>query len=228
MQVSSRFQQVATAVKFVAFLAVVVAALAVAHPGCHCRRRARTAASVAGLIVALQAVVITYGGWQSALYFSEEDRDPTRNIPRAMIGGVASVIVVYLLVNLALLSVLPIADLAQSTLPAADARADAHRRARRTDHHDPVARLSAADAERDPDDRHAHPVRDGTRRSAVAKRRLLSSAGGTPTVATLMTTAVAVVLITTGTFQRLVAITAFFLARQLRRLLPGADRAPAA
>ena len=37
-------------------------------------------------------------------------------------------------------------------------------------------------------------------------------AGGTPTIATLVTTAVAVVLIASGTFQRLVAITAFFLA----------------
>src|SRR5207249_10664961 len=70
---------------------------------------------------ALQSVVITYGGWQSGLYFAEEDRDPDRNMPRSMSGGVAAVIVVYLLVNLALLSVLPIADLSRSTLPAADA-----------------------------------------------------------------------------------------------------------
>src|SRR5262249_56855136 len=42
-------------------------------------------------------------------------------LPRSMIGGVAAVIVVYLLVNLALLAVLPVPDLARSTLPAADA-----------------------------------------------------------------------------------------------------------
>ena len=108
-------------VKFVAFLALVVAAFLVA-PASPPRRPPQPAtASIAGLIVALQAVVITYGGWQSALYFSEEDRDPERNIPRSMIGGVAAVIVVYLLVNIALLWVLPIGDLARSTLPAADA-----------------------------------------------------------------------------------------------------------
>ena len=78
-------------------------------------------ASLAGLVVALQSVVITYGGWQSALYFTEEDRDPRRNLPRSMIGGVAAVIVVYLPVNVALLWVLPVPDLARSTLPAADA-----------------------------------------------------------------------------------------------------------
>ena len=33
------------------------------------RIRASQAPSLSGLIVALQSVVITYGGWQSALYF---------------------------------------------------------------------------------------------------------------------------------------------------------------
>ena len=56
-----------------------------------------------GLVIALQAIVITYGGWQSPLYFIEEDRDPARNLPRTMIGGVLSVIGIYLLVNIALL-----------------------------------------------------------------------------------------------------------------------------
>src|SRR5438093_1543176 len=121
LRVSSRFQEIATVVKFGAFLTVVVAAMVFA-PGFPAESGlASQAPSLSGLIVALQSVVITYGGWQSAMYFSEEDRDPDRNLPRSMIGGVASVIVVYLLVNVALLSVLPIEDLARSTLPAADA-----------------------------------------------------------------------------------------------------------
>jgi len=28
------------------------------------------------LVVALQAVIVTYDGWYSAIYFMEEDRDP--------------------------------------------------------------------------------------------------------------------------------------------------------
>src|SRR5438477_349244 len=117
LRVSSRFQEITTVVKCGAFLILVVAAMAFA-PGIPsgARLTAQTP-SMSALVVALQSVVITYGGWQSALYFAEEDRNPDRNLPRAMIGGVASVIVVYLLVNLALLTVLPIADLARSTLP---------------------------------------------------------------------------------------------------------------
>src|SRR5204862_575981 len=60
------------------------------------------------------------------------------------------------------------------------------------------------------------------------------NAGGTPGVATLVTTAVAVLLIATGTFQRLIAMASFFLALNycicclalfvLRRREPGAAR----
>src|SRR5205823_1675394 len=57
VQVSSRFQQIATAIKFLAFLAVVVAALAVPHPAVV-GGAPSAAASVAGVVLALQAVVI--------------------------------------------------------------------------------------------------------------------------------------------------------------------------
>ena len=50
------------------------------------------------------------------------------------------------------------------------------------------------------------------------KRTAAVSAGGTPTIATLVTTAVAVVLIVSGTFQRLVAITAFSSRRTTPRV----------
>src|SRR4029079_19286827 len=55
---------------------------------------------------------------ESALCATEDARAPSRNLPRAMVGGVAAVIAVYALVNLALLRALPAAALARSTLPA--------------------------------------------------------------------------------------------------------------
>src|SRR5438105_3950358 len=124
VRISSRFQEVSTAIKFCAFLALVVACLALAGGGSTnqiVHAASTPAASFAGTVVALQSVVISFGGWQNALYFTEEDRDPARNLPRSMIGGVAAVTAVYLLVNVALLKALPIAALAGSTLPAADA-----------------------------------------------------------------------------------------------------------
>jgi APA family basic amino acid/polyamine antiporter len=210
IRVSSGFQQGATAVKFVAFLVVVVAAFLIGHrpadnalPG--------SSASLVGIVVALQAVVITYGGWQSALYFSEEDRDPRGNIPRSMIGGVLAVTAVYLLVNLALLSVLPIRDLARSTLPAADAArvliGPAGQRVIT------ILSLVSLPPMLNAIMMIATRILFAMGRDGLVWRRTASvGEGGSPIVATLVTAAVAVGLIVTGTFQRLVAITAFFLA----------------
>jgi len=210
VQVSSRFQQIATAVKFFAFLALVVAAFVVrrtATPG----GAAPIAGSAAGFVFALQAVAITYGGWQSALYFSEEDRDPAANIPRSMIGGVAAVIVVYMLVNMALLWLLPLGDLAASTLPAADAAGVLAGPAGQAI----ITGLSLISL---PPMLNAI-VMIGTRiLFAMGRDRLLwgrtatVDGGGTPTIATLVTTMVALLGIVTGTFARLVSIAAFFLA----------------
>jgi APA family basic amino acid/polyamine antiporter len=233
LRVSSRFQEIATAVKCLAFVAVVGAALLVS-PGVRSATGVLSApASFAGLIVALQSVVVTYGGWQSALYFAEEDRDPRRNLPRSMIGGVLAVIIVYMLVNVALLVLLPVGELAQSTLPAADAaRVVVGERGRAI-----ITVLSIVSL---PPMMNAILMiatrilfamgRDGL----LWRRAATVTSNGTPAVAMLATTAVAVLLIASGTFQRLVAIVAFYLAANafvvclalvvLRRREPRLDR----
>jgi APA family basic amino acid/polyamine antiporter len=71
--------------------------------------------------LALQAIISTYDGWHSPIYFSEEFSDPARDLPRSLIGGVLAVIAIYLLINAALLRVLPLSELAASTLPLAAA-----------------------------------------------------------------------------------------------------------
>jgi APA family basic amino acid/polyamine antiporter len=84
------------------------------RPGVHSSGSAAPAgmALVAAFVLSLQAVIYTYDGWSAISYFCEEVENPGRDIPRSMIGGVLSVIAIYLLVNLALLAVLPIATLA--------------------------------------------------------------------------------------------------------------------
>jgi APA family basic amino acid/polyamine antiporter len=212
VRAGSRFQEITTAVKFAAFVVLVLLCFAFApRTGSTAADVSLPAATLAGVVIALQSVMITFGGWQSALYFTEEDRDPDRNLPRSMIGGVALVLGIYVLVNLALLSVLPVPALARSTLPAADAaQAIIGGRGREV-----ITVLSLVSLP---------PLLNailmiGTRiLFAMGRDRLMWSrasavnAGGTPGVAMLVTTAVAVVLIATGTFQRLVAMASFFLA----------------
>lgn len=80
-----------------------------------------TGSWIAPVIFSLQAIFYTYDGWHTAAYFSEEDRDPSKNLPKSMIGGVLVIIAIYLLCNLAILHVLPMDKLSQSKLAAADA-----------------------------------------------------------------------------------------------------------
>jgi APA family basic amino acid/polyamine antiporter len=70
---------------------------------------------------ALVPVLFTYGGWQQTNFIAEEMVNPERDLPRALLLGVAIVVATYLLANLAYLQVLGPAGLAASTAPAADA-----------------------------------------------------------------------------------------------------------
>lgn len=74
-----------------------------------------------GVIVALQAIFYTFDGWHTASYFSEENVDPVKSLPKSMIYGILVIITIYLLVNAAILYVIPIDILAGSKLAASDA-----------------------------------------------------------------------------------------------------------
>jgi APA family basic amino acid/polyamine antiporter len=69
---------------------------------------------------ALVPILFAYGGWQQTNFIAEELMAPERDLPRALVGGVVGVVVVYLLANLVYLRVLGAAGLAASTAPAAD------------------------------------------------------------------------------------------------------------
>lgn len=121
IRTSSRVQEAASLVKAIAFLALVAACFTLGGSKAPAPAPVRTEPLFAALIFASQAIILTYDGWYEALYFTEEIRDPSRELPRSMIGGVAMVMVIYISVNAALLYVLPVGEIAGSKLPAADA-----------------------------------------------------------------------------------------------------------
>ena len=126
LRAGSRAQELTSLVKALAMIAFVAACFAVSPRSGVTDSSAisfpvSTGSILLGLLVASQAVIVTYDGWYSAIYFMEEDQDPARNLPRSAIGGVSACIAIFLLVNLALLHVLPMAQLAASHAPAADA-----------------------------------------------------------------------------------------------------------
>lgn len=73
-----------------------------------------------GLGAAILATLWAYDGWISVTNVAGEVREPRRNLPRAIIGGLGLVLVVYVSINLAMLRVLPAEQLAASATPASE------------------------------------------------------------------------------------------------------------
>ena len=211
----SRVQNLTSLLKTLAFIALVVACFALGGDATLPAATTPATSTVAGvslfvaIILSLQAVIFTYDGWSGVIYFSEEVHDPARDIPRALFGGVLSIIGIYLLVNLALLYVVPLSRMAGETLAAGVAAAAIF-----GTHGDAVIRtltiismLSGINAYHLMATRVLFAMsRDGL----FSQRAVRVNHGGTPTVALFCSAAVALIFILSGTFQTVVAVLAFF------------------
>jgi basic amino acid/polyamine antiporter, APA family len=127
LRAGSRMQELTSLIKTLALIVFVVACFGISKQGAPegvalpASLAAPKGSLLLGVLVALQAVIITYDGWYFAIYFTEEDNDPARNLPRSSIVGVLACITVYILMNMALLHVLPMNKLVASEVPVADA-----------------------------------------------------------------------------------------------------------
>ncbi len=207
-------QELLSLVKAVAFLGLAAASFVVpsAVPFTATTGVALTppqgSALAIGAVLALQAVITTFDGWASPVYFAEEFSEPSRDLPRSLIGGVLAVLVLYLLINAALLHVLPISLLSQANLPAADAaRSVLGQRGGQVI--SAVALLSLLGL--------INTVVMAAPRIlfGLSRDQLMPAAlsgvnpGGTPTAALLVTSACAGLLVLTGSFDHLLGMGAF-------------------
>jgi APA family basic amino acid/polyamine antiporter len=209
----SAIQNVTSLLKTLAFVALAVAAFALGGGRAAAEVTSTPPAGMALLaafVLSLQAVIYTYDGWSATSYFCEEVENPGRDIPRSMIGGVLSVITIYLLVNVAVLAVLPMSKLAGEPF-AAGAVAGVIFGA----WGDPLFRiltivsmLSALNSNHLMASRVLFAMsRDGLLTTKVAT----VNEGGTPTMALLASTIVAVIFVVFGrTFERVITVLAFF------------------
>jgi APA family basic amino acid/polyamine antiporter len=119
----SRTQKVTSALLAGSYLALVGAAFVMgqrAEETVPFVPRAFPLGLFGAIVFAIQSIVVTYDGWYQPAYFAEEMKEPSVDLPRAMVSGVLTVIAVYLLVNTALLYALPMHRLAASEFPASD------------------------------------------------------------------------------------------------------------
>jgi basic amino acid/polyamine antiporter, APA family len=91
-----------------------------AAPAALARSAARPEMSLGVLGAALIPVLFTYGGWQHSNHVAGEILRPEKNLPRALLLGVSTVVLFYMLANVAYLNSLGIDGLGRSVAPAAD------------------------------------------------------------------------------------------------------------
>lgn len=78
-------------------------------------------ALVTAFVAACNGALQAFDGCNNMLYITGEIKDPGRNIPRSLFLGLSTCIVIYLIINAAMIYVLPVDKMADSSLVASDA-----------------------------------------------------------------------------------------------------------
>ncbi len=80
----------------------------------------RAAVSASPFLLAMVSILWAYDGWADLAFVGGEVRDPQRTLPRALVIGTSIVVVLYLGANLVYLYLIPIGQMQQAELVAAD------------------------------------------------------------------------------------------------------------
>ncbi|HEX4384351.1 MAG TPA: amino acid permease, partial [Myxococcales bacterium] len=233
VSLSGKVQEVTSLAKAVAFIALVAACFLVKGSEPIKATIVPEHSLAIAIVLALQSVIFTFDGWTGIIYFSEEVKNPAREVPRSLILSVVFIAAIYLAVNAALLHVASPAELAGATLAVGVAAGKVFGALG-----DPVIRwltvlsmLAAINAFHLMASRILFGMsRDGLSFKAGAR----VNRGGTPAAALLVSAAAAVAFILTGTFEEVIAVLSFFFVANyavsflsllvLRRREPEAER----
>ncbi len=116
LQQSKWTQNLLSAAKVLGLLLVVIIGLtAIPHSATPVE-----SASSGSWGLAMVFVLLSYGGWNEAAYICAEIQDGRRNIVRSLMWSIGIITAIYLLINLAYLRGLGLANMAQSEAVAAD------------------------------------------------------------------------------------------------------------
>lgn len=117
LRLSARVQNLLTILKLLGLSSIMIAGLCF---GAADPLEAVPPGPGPGWTLSLILILYAYGGWSDAGFVAAEVRDISRNIPRALLGGLGLITLIYLAVNFAYLKALGPAGLAQSERPAAE------------------------------------------------------------------------------------------------------------
>lgn len=213
LRVGSRAQEIMSLFKVIAFFVIIVACFLFSPkqpstPGPAPSVLSDPKLLFVAIALSMQSILGTYSGWHAPVYFSEENTDPAKSIPRSLFSGVCLVMAIYVLFNLAMLYALPMSKLAGSKLVAADAAQEIFGGASSqiVTAMMLISLLGILNASYLFTPRVMFALsRDGLFFRSGARVNTV----GTPTTALLVTVLVAIALTAVGSFDKLFALTAF-------------------
>ena len=122
VKLGSRMQSVLMVLKIAAIAGLIVAGLFAVrspHPLLHpLLDRPLSFDLLTAIGAAMVPVLFAFGGWQTSNFIAEEIKDPRKNLSRALVLGVAGVIVLYVGVNFVCVRTLGPQALAETKVPA--------------------------------------------------------------------------------------------------------------
>jgi basic amino acid/polyamine antiporter, APA family len=77
--------------------------------------------TIMGIVAALSGAFMAFDGWNNIGFVAGEIKNPKKNIPRALFGGLGIVMFLYILANEAYLYMMPVGQMKNSVLVATDA-----------------------------------------------------------------------------------------------------------
>lgn len=116
-------QNISTVFKVAALLALVLLGFVLGggvRAAVHTEAAAGASVGVSALLLAMVSILWAYDGWGDLAFVGGEVRDPQRNLPLALLIGTLTVVVLYLGANLVYLHLIPIDQMKNAELVAAD------------------------------------------------------------------------------------------------------------
>ena len=113
-------QRIFTFLKIAALLVLIAAAFVSPHSASAVAQPVRSPVSLAQFGVAMAACLMAYNGWSYVNFVAGEVHHPERNLLRSLVIGMAAVMFLYVLANLAYLKVLAIPEIASTERVGAD------------------------------------------------------------------------------------------------------------
>jgi len=120
-KLGSKVQLFATIGKLIPIFVIIVFGLIKGQVNSFSAAQPAVSTGIAGFGAAILGTLWAYDGWVGVGNMAGELKNPKKDLPRSIIVGLAVTIGVYILINIAIVKIMPVSEVIKSSKPASDA-----------------------------------------------------------------------------------------------------------